>query len=117
MPFILTSRGVIRTEIKAGAFLRNNRPGPYTSLVVHKSGETPFLQAHIERLEESLEARTCKSTAIKYKACAWDIDNGHQQINYLGLPAKIQQAAHEVWRQEGREIDVSIVLLLLETRG
>lgn len=112
MPLLLTSRGLEASSLRAGDVLRQSAPGPYTSLVVHRSGAIPFWPLHIQRLKQSLAARLENPQAREWHVEPWHVDKKCLNFDDLDLALKVHQAAQKIWDLEGKDKDVSIVLLL-----
>ena len=117
MPITLINGQSAATSLKAGAFVKQNAPGPYSSLVVYRTGAIPFWQEHTERLEQSLSARCDTSSAKAWNCEAWSLNEGSRDIGSLDLLSKVRAAAQEIKEIEGKRTDTSIIICIKEDRG
>lgn len=116
MPILLADGKVTRTPVRPSEFLKQNRPGPYTSLVVHKRGEVPLWEEHFQRLQQSLHTRRSPQAACKWETSPWHQGNHRTQIDSCTLLAEVEEAAYAA-KEGGSSQAVSVVILLEEHEG
>ena len=117
MPVTLLDGRIAETSLRPGEFVKQNAPGPYTSLVVHKNGTVPFWKEHVQRLHESLAARCNSSSAKTWVSVPWRLKARGEEISHLDLASNVQEAAHAVRELQGRETDASVIICISEERG
>ena len=117
MPIALIDGRIAVTSHKAAGFVRENAPGPYTSLVVHRNGSIPFWKEHTERLERSLSARCNETSAKAWECDAWSLDKAKGDISRLQLTSKIEDIAQGIREIEGKSTDASVIICIKEQSG
>jgi hypothetical protein len=115
MAFLLTTQLPTATKLRSADFLRQNSPGPYTSLVVRGDGRIPNLDSHIRRLSESLAIRRSEGSSKNWKCKPWGTSYADNlDILRALLVEKLQTAVQKVHAAEGPAIDASVVALLVQ---
>ena len=95
------------TQQSAAKFLRQLPVGPYTSLALLKSGHVVQWQAHLQRLEQGLQASLTRSKNQAKGPLPGKCDS---------IPSTVLPLLNESYKSiaEPGEVDLSIVVLLEE---
>lgn len=117
MPIVLIDGKSASTTLRPSDFVKQNAPGPYTSLVVLKNGAIPFWGLHLERLKQSLSARCDDLSAKRWNTTVWRLNKAKEGIDNLNLLRDVQDAASKIRESKGKRTDASIIICISEEQG